>query len=1564
MPSKIKSVKESMCDKIMVRSLFATGMNLGAKQLVCAMLLLAAMASVARSQTASLPIAGVRTGVSPATPGYGAPFYASQFRSAYGVTGLPSSAQGAGQTIAIVDAYDYPNALSALNTYSTTMGLPQMTSTSFLQLNQSGGTALPGVDPAGSISSGASDNWELEEALDIEMVHAMAPQANIILYEANSSAFSDLLTAVNTAKTNSAVAVVSMSFGSSEFSGEKYYDSIFTTPASRLAVYPKQGVTFIASTGDSGAPGEYPAYSPNVVAVGGTNLYVTSSDAYSSESAWGTVAGATGGGGGISTKEPKPSYQNTSAWGSVLANSSSRSIPDVSMVASNTTPVETYDPYNGGYFNVYGTSVATPLWAGLVADADGIRTANGYGTLDGPGQTLPALYSLPSTDYHDVTSGSNGFSAGPGFDLATGLGTPVANSLVPDLAAYQTSRVLGNWTSAGGGSWSTSGNWDSNGAPGNTNQDTAIFGTTIGSSSATITLDGSRALSSLTFSTTGGGSYTLSRASSDSTSVLILVSTGTTTAVVNNGGSHAINAPVVLGSNLNMSAASGTKLTINGQVSETGGSHSLTVSGGGLFVLAGTNSYSGGTTVSGGMLQASTTAALPGYGTSGQVAVGNGATLAVNVGGNGQWAATAIDTLRSNASFASGAALGIDTTNATNGFTYASSISGNLGLVKLGANTLTLTGADSYGGGTTINAGRLVAGAVNSLSANSALTINGGTLDVSGFANPVASLNIASSGSLNLGLGNTLTSSGTAALNGALNVSGTGTLGNYQLLTYASETGTFANVTGIGSNYGLLYNSDGTELDALHKAQVGTFTASAVYPTVITGGSTALTVNVNNSAPASSDALNFTASARGAGYASSASGNVAAANSGSFTIAGGFNSSTLVPGSYTGTITVTGTNSVLAGAALNSGGTQSVVVTVLGHASPSLNLNSGNNQTVIVGASGVTAGLTLSNGTLNQGGLVSLDVNSLGSLVAGWTGSKLVASGLTQSYTGTLGTGTLGTQTETFSLNVGDDHTLPGASSATNVSASATLTVLGHAIPSIAISQPGNVIVGATGIVANLSLSNGSANQSGLASLDVNSLGTGVSGGTGGAWIASGLSKSYSAALNTSTLGTNNQVFSLNAGDDHTLPGASAATNLSATATLTVYDHSNASLSPTAVQTTQTINFGNFLKGAAAPASQNFTIYNLAANTSAQYTANMKMTGFATSGDTASIQTNLANFSGLSAGYPLAGGSSNGVTYTASLNTNSITTGIQTISIAANQLVDDSSLPGVGNNNSGGLTITLEANVGNAAADNSNSQAAFGPAMTAHVAQGASYANLASTVTSTTGSGGRGMVGSTASILGGTASGPANVSMAWRTSVAQPGGANESFVSDVVDLSGITVVDGQTHDGSVHTDTFALEMSYDPAAVTARTGLSELAAAEAGDIVMDYLDLGSSGLADGAGSQWEPAVAGNFGSTNEHFVGVGAWDGDMTLGDYGVDVDTHTVWAVVNHNSQFAVVPEPSALVLLAAGAVGLVTLRLRRPRKGRLAMAPVVTEEEDSPAILSFPSRRLHQSEAARRAA
>jgi subtilase family serine protease len=407
------------------------------RQLGTALLLLSAMLSLARSQSVTLPIQR------PLNSSGTAPYYPVQLDQAYGLTAL--SASGAGQTIAIIDAFNYPNALSAFNTFNTSCGLPQFDQPggpTFTQLNESGGTALPGTDPAGA--GNANGNWEAEEALDVEWAHAMAPNANIILYEAtnnDSDGLPHLENAIATAAANPAVSVVSMSWGSSEYSGETDNDSLFTTPANRLAANPKQGVTFVAAAGDSGAPGQYPAFSPNVVAVGGTALSLTVANAWRVETAW------YDGGGGTSTQESKPSYQTSYGTlnGGILGSTTSRALPDVALDADPSLGVWTYDPYNGysivgsspGWSEWGGTSLSAPCWAGLIADADGMRSAEGYGTLDGLSQTLPALYCLPSSDFHDITTGNNGFAAGPGYDLATGLGTPIANVLVPDLANYQ-----------------------------------------------------------------------------------------------------------------------------------------------------------------------------------------------------------------------------------------------------------------------------------------------------------------------------------------------------------------------------------------------------------------------------------------------------------------------------------------------------------------------------------------------------------------------------------------------------------------------------------------------------------------------------------------------------------------------------------------------------------------------------------------------------------------------------------------------------------------------------------------------------------------------------------------------------------------------------------------------------------------------------------------------------------------------------------------------------------------------------------------------------------------------
>ncbi len=365
----------------------------------------------------------------------------AQIRSAYGLTSVAQD--GTGQTIAIVDAYDDPSIYLALDAFDSQFGLTSSgptlynqygPATSFLTvLNQNGqATALPGTDPSGP----GTANWEAEETLDVEWAHAIAPGARIILTEANSQSLPDLMAGVAAAAGQPGVSVVSMSWGFAEgqdvsASAEAAYDSTFTAP----------GVTFVASTGDYGAADpEYPAFSPNVLAVGGTSLTLNADSSYNSETGFGYESSALGtfigSGGGISLYEPEPAYQQG------IQASGSRTIPDVSLVADPATGAWVADPYNVSGSNPFevvgGTSLSAPCWAGLVALANQGRAAAGKPALDNsiPTETQQALYSLPQSDYNLISSGSNGYSAASGYNLVTGLGTPVANRLVTDLIAY------------------------------------------------------------------------------------------------------------------------------------------------------------------------------------------------------------------------------------------------------------------------------------------------------------------------------------------------------------------------------------------------------------------------------------------------------------------------------------------------------------------------------------------------------------------------------------------------------------------------------------------------------------------------------------------------------------------------------------------------------------------------------------------------------------------------------------------------------------------------------------------------------------------------------------------------------------------------------------------------------------------------------------------------------------------------------------------------------------------------------------------------------------------------
>ena len=323
----------------------------------------------------------------------------AQIRHAYGfdqVNFTTSSGTvqgtGAGQTIAIVDAYNDPNIVADLSAFDSQFGLSAPPSLKVVNRER---LLEPARDQRGLVDGDGPGRG---------VVPWVAPGANILLVEANSSSLNDLLTAVNYARQQPGVTTVSMSWATSEFFGETAYDSYFTTPSGHV------GVTFLAATGDRRRQRGWPAVSPNVVAVGGTTLSLSSSHTRSSETAWSDSSG------GVSRYVSEPSYQKS------VQSTGKRTTPDVAYDANPNTGFAVYDSvaYSGqsGWFCVGGTSAGAPQWAGLIAIADQGRALTGLGSLS---STDAAIYALPSSDFYDVTSGGNhGYRATTGYDEVTG----------------------------------------------------------------------------------------------------------------------------------------------------------------------------------------------------------------------------------------------------------------------------------------------------------------------------------------------------------------------------------------------------------------------------------------------------------------------------------------------------------------------------------------------------------------------------------------------------------------------------------------------------------------------------------------------------------------------------------------------------------------------------------------------------------------------------------------------------------------------------------------------------------------------------------------------------------------------------------------------------------------------------------------------------------------------------------------------------------------------------------------------------------------------------------------
>ncbi len=334
-----------------------------------------------------------------------------QVSTAYGFSAI--SAQGQGQTIAIVDAFDDPRIEADLAVFSKQFGLPACTTKNGCFKKIYAKKKKPPTDAG----------WSGEIALDVEWAHAMAPQAKIILVEAASDSTADLYQAVQVA-VQSGANVVSMSWGGGEDSSQTDYDKIFNNP----------NVTFTASSGDSGAGTIYPAASPYVLAVGGTTLSIDSYGNYQGETAW------SGSGGGVSSVEAWPTYQSNLP---IPQSNNMRGVPDVAYNADPQSGFSVYSSVPGdggtGWQVVGGTSAGAPQWAALVAVANSALNTNIGGSLN----ALLYAAANPTTGnysyfFNDITSGSNGdcdyyCSAQQGYDYVTGLGSPEVANLINEL---------------------------------------------------------------------------------------------------------------------------------------------------------------------------------------------------------------------------------------------------------------------------------------------------------------------------------------------------------------------------------------------------------------------------------------------------------------------------------------------------------------------------------------------------------------------------------------------------------------------------------------------------------------------------------------------------------------------------------------------------------------------------------------------------------------------------------------------------------------------------------------------------------------------------------------------------------------------------------------------------------------------------------------------------------------------------------------------------------------------------------------------------------------------------
>jgi uncharacterized repeat protein (TIGR02543 family) len=363
------------------------------------------------------------------------PYCAPALQVGYSLSSLINGSpkyDGTGQKVAIVIGQDEPNPQSAIDTFDSEFGLPTTTLT-ILCISNSQVVTCPTPQPP----------YGIEGDLDMESVHTMAPGAQIILVHPTDS---NPIGAINYIANNHIATIVSNSYSlCADTKCTMLKDSDFTSTTrssvdSFLANDAVQGVTILFASGDQGAKPdgssgglgvEFPASDPNVLSVGGTDLTLTGCGIYTC-TGYGSEDGWSSSGGGYSTVEPEPSWQLANSW---IGTTTGRAVPDVSMFAGSPN-VWVYQTQLG-WEGAYGTSLATPLWAGFLADALQVRGGGNFGNID------PLVYQLGSSGsysslFHDITTGgNNGYSAGTRWDPVTGWGSPIGNALASALMQEQ-----------------------------------------------------------------------------------------------------------------------------------------------------------------------------------------------------------------------------------------------------------------------------------------------------------------------------------------------------------------------------------------------------------------------------------------------------------------------------------------------------------------------------------------------------------------------------------------------------------------------------------------------------------------------------------------------------------------------------------------------------------------------------------------------------------------------------------------------------------------------------------------------------------------------------------------------------------------------------------------------------------------------------------------------------------------------------------------------------------------------------------------------------------------------